>query len=179
MTSQQTEKSVPPGIKSRHHIIALDPGGTTGIAECSWEPYPEKMEEFRYTTDELGPAEHHHTLYERLRLAFYMYPAHHLTVVCEAFEWRQNLQKMKVELISREYIGVVKLVCEQHQIPLVFQSASMAKTFVSDDKLEKMGIMEKPKHPMRHRNDALRHLVRYQVVTLGIRAPLTSTWRTA
>lgn len=126
--------------------------------------------DFNYTVYDMGPMKHHQTLWD--------YIAHFKpdTIICESFEFRQNYGRDKVELISREYIGVVELYCQMTKTRLVMQSASQGKHFIPDAKLNLMGLLVKPPHPNRHKNDALRHLVRYQIVNMGIRSPLMDSW---
>lgn len=160
-------------------ILALDPGGTTGIATANYNYDPPienpNIADFNYMTHEMGPAKHHLALWDFIS---HFNPD---TIVCEAFEFRQNYgregNRNKVELISREYIGVAELYCQMTKTRLLMQSASQGKHFVPDAKLEMTGILVTPPHPNRHKNDALRHLVRHQVVDLGIRAPITDHWR--
>jgi hypothetical protein len=163
------------------NIASFDPGGTTGIATAF---YPGGMEDptlddFNIKTDELGPDEHHSALYNFLSVR--VGGPIPLKVVTESFEFRQNIDpdkaRTKVELISREYIGVIKLVCQQLGFGFHQQSASSGKHFMSNEKLDLCGILVKPQHPNRHRNDALRHLIRYLVVDLHIRRPITDKWR--
>lgn len=164
------------GVVKPFNLIGLDPGGTTGIAHSYYDGQSEPtIENFHYTTTDMD-GQHHKALYEYLAFLGDR-PMVPLTIVCEAFEFRQNLQKAKVELISREYIGVVKLISQQAHIKVVMQTASQGKHFVPDAKLERMGLLVTPAYPNRHKNDALRHVVRYQVARLGIRSPLTDSWR--
>lgn len=159
------------------NLMGLDPGGTTGIAHSYYNGQSTPtIQNFNYSVADMDGL-HHRALFDHVILYAQRTADVPLTVVCESFEWRQNLQKMKVELISREYIGIVKLAAQMHNIKVIFQSASMAKNFMPDAKLELMGILAKPPHPNRHKNDALRHVVRYQVARLGIRSPLTDSWR--
>jgi hypothetical protein len=163
------------------NVVALDPGGTTGIATAYFpggitDP---TIDDFNIKTDELGPEEHHTALFNYLSVR--VGGPLPLTIITEKFEFRQHINKdhakTKVELISREYIGLVKLICAQTGAHLKLQSSSQAKHFVPDKKLDLCGIMERPATPMRHRNDALRHLIRYLVIDLNVRAPITDKWR--
>lgn len=135
-------------------IVALDPGGTTGWA--SWGDDSQLVPGFHHC--HLGPDEHHQTLYEML----HTYSPR--VIVCESFEYRRD-QRDSVVLISREYIGVVKLWCSQNNVPLVMQTAATAKTFVNDTRLQTCGLMQTPKtrYPNMHINDAYRHLIHYMV----------------
>lgn len=136
-----------------HKILAFDPGGTTGMATYDSLPlsgYPHHM------SLQIGGGEHHEELYEALT-------SHRPDViVCESFEYRQfaGVPKAKVELVSRDYIGVIKLYAQQHSITPVFHTASAAKAFVTDDKLKALDVY-KPGNP--HANDAMRHLIFYRV----------------
>lgn len=172
------DRAVPP-----FNVIALDPGGTTGIATAF---YPggkvidtPTIGDFHISTDQLGPAEHHTSLYNYINVR--VGGPLPLTVITEKFEFRQHIDPRKartgLNLISREYIGVVKLICAQTGARLEQQSASQGKHFVTDKKLDLNGIIVRPLHDSRHRNDALRHLIRYLVVGLRIQAPITDMWK--
>lgn len=170
------DRSAPP-----FNIIALDPGGTTGIATAYYPGGIEnpQIQDFNISTDELGPNEHHNALYNYVTLrAGGPLP---LTIITEKFEFRQHIDPKKartgLNLISREYIGIVKLICAQTGVRLEQQSASQGKHFVTDKKLDLNGIIVRPLHNGRHRNDALRHLIRYLVVGLRIQAPITDMWK--
>ena len=157
-------------------IIAFDPGGTTGIAMVDCYQKIDDMTAWNFRTSELGPNEHHYGLWDFL--AFWHERTNHKKyLVTESFEFRQNLDKRKVDLISKEYIGILKLFAKINDMPYTEQSASTAKAFVSDDKLIKLGILEKPIYQSRHRNDALRHLIRFMVINLKIRHPITTAWK--
>lgn len=98
-------------------------------------------------------------------------------IVCESFQFRQfeGFDKSKVELDSMEYIGVVKLYSQLTGVPVTFQTASMAKNFISDDKLRRLGWYDLTKG-MVHARDALRHLLYFLIVTKKIREPFTNQW---
>jgi hypothetical protein len=163
------------------NVIAFDPGGTTGIATAYYPGGMESpsMDDFNIKTDELGPDEHHSSLYNYVALR--VGGPLPLTIITERFDFRQHINpdnaKTKVELISREYIGILKLLGSQHGVRVIQQSASQGKHFVPNNKLDLCGILVTPQHPNRHRNDALRHLIRYLVVDIHIRAPITDKWK--
>jgi hypothetical protein len=107
-----------------------------------------------------------------------------LEVVFEPFHYRQNIVgegegfRGKVELVSAEYIGIIKLACAQLGLTYYDRfTPGEAKRYVTDQKLELLGWLQEPRHPMRHRNDALRQLVKYLIVKRGIQHPLTTVWR--
>jgi hypothetical protein len=160
------------------NYYAIDPGGTSGIAIAQLNPSspPQHITDFDFTTTELGPENHHKSLYDFLVLEHTVSDSP-MVVICESFDFRQNLEKSKVNLISREYIGIIRLFAEQYDVPVIFQTPSSALNFITNEKLEIMGIIRKPLFPCRHQNDSLRHLIRYFVVVLKVRDPLTALWR--
>lgn len=82
----------------------------------------------------------------------------------------------KLVLTSREYIGVAKLVAQQHpSITLYSQSASQAKTFVNDAKLDALGWL-RPTRGMQHARDALRHFCRQSITEYRPGNPILKVW---
>lgn len=87
-----------------------------------------------------------------------------LIIVCESFQFRQGKQRAGIVLDSCEYIGVVKLFYQQRkkslpnsfQLDLRMQTAAQAKTFVTDDKIKKLGLWAPGQ---KHAMDAMRHLL--------------------
>jgi hypothetical protein len=133
-------------------VIALDPGGTTGWAVWTMEANGD----MDWHLGQLGPEDHHELLYALLERE----TIHDFTVVCESFEFRQSRQRDNINLMSREYIGIAKLYEQERKNPVVFQTAAMAKSFVTDQKLKSMHLW----HPgKKHAMDAMRHLVYYLV----------------
>lgn len=139
-------------------FIALDPGGTTG-----WVRYrPNDPQGKQFVCGQMGPLDHHSQLFAHLENS----ATSHYVVICESFEFRQNRQRDNINLMSREYIGVVKLFGQERHLSVVFQTAAMAKGFVSDEKLKVMGLWV-PGH--KHAMDAMRHLIYHLVNTQGQR----------
>lgn len=142
------------------HILALDPGGTTGY---TWLIGPDNLSQAHVEGDN-----HHLALYQLLRRAMacakiFDAPLH---VVCEAFEFRQTERHRDfINYIPREYIGVAKLFCQiNRDVNLFMQTAAMAKGFFSDDKVKKLGLWVPGK---KHAMDATRHYLYHRVFTLG------------
>lgn len=146
--------------------VALDPGGTTGYAVWDGDKFIEH--------GQIGPGEHHDSLFRTLGVTYIAFDGS-LSVVCESFEFRQNRQRDNIELMSREYIGVVKLFQQQHRIPLIMQTAALAKPFVTDEKLKVMGIWDQTKGE-KHARDAYRHLI-YYLVNRQKRYDLIECWK--
>lgn len=172
------------------NVLAFDPGGTTGWAQAILTgPIKDdvKLSDIALSTGEFGPEEHH----EDLHCALFnlqddagYYGLSWPEIVFEPFHYRQNVVgegvgfRGKVELISAEYIGVIKLACAQYNMTYYDRfTPGEAKAYVTDEKLRRLGWLQEPVTPMRHRNDALRQLVKYLIVKKGIQHPITSAWR--
>jgi hypothetical protein len=164
-------------------IVAYDPGGTTGVATAEWEPTTEgeqltSIEQIKFNRYSLGPHEHHTQLWRDLQTGNYT------DIAWESFEFRQHLltddegnpiAKMKVELISREYIGILRLFCEISNTRFHYRTASSAKRFITPDMLKQVGLWI-PGESHKHEMDATRHLTRYMVVVRKIQSPFTDIW---
>lgn len=164
------------------NVLAFDPGGTTGWAMASASTKQDSLDDINLETGELGPKEHHTDLYE-LIYEFGLYDSS-LEIVFEPFHYRQNLAegrfRGKVELVSAEYIGVIKLACAQLGLTYYDRfTPGEAKAWCTDEKLQRLGWFQTPATVMRHRNDALRQLVKYLIVKRGVQHPLTTAWRIA
>jgi hypothetical protein len=168
-----------------YRVIALDPGGSTGWAtysaftmQSSTGPTGMEYYDEKWTCGTLGPEEHHSDLYgllEHMHVRDY-------TVVCESFEFRQNDgNRMGIELISREYIGVAKLFAQERKVPIKMQTAALAKKFVpqkgpeANKKLKAMGLYIPGKAHV-HEMDAYRHLI-YYLVNSKMRYDLIESWK--
>lgn len=134
-------------------IVALDPGQTTGVALTHYDTSADKCTYIR-THELIG--DHYVDLY---RLLCNEQPQ---VVVYEYFVYQNR--KEKVELESREYIGVAKLYAHMTDKSIVGQTASAAKQLWTADKLTKIGLWE-PNRP--HAMDAVRHLLLFLVEKIG------------
>lgn len=149
-------------------IMSLDPGGTTGWAWFNR----------RKAIIECGQlnGQHHWELLRLLDLrdVEYEVPSE---IVYESFQFRQfsGFDKSKIELDSVEYIGVVKLYSQLNEVSIYSQTASVAKHFVSDDKLKRLGWYSRTAGLV-HARDALRHLLYRLIVVHKVREPFTNQW---
>lgn len=137
-------------------IIAFDPGGTTGIAThiVSSDFFGSKYE---LETDELL-FNNHHKLLER-RLDFFRPDV----VVTERFDHRPR--QKHADLISVEYIGVMKLWCQKNSVELVQQQQLKGdKGLWTNNKLKTLGLYRSTKGG--HSNDAIRQMLWFITVTL-------------
>lgn len=135
--------------------VILDPGGTTGYA-ATWVKQGELGP---LQTGQIGPGDHHLELEQFLFNRRMEADREGLLIICERYENRNN---DFAKLISLEYIGVVKYFYQKYpnSTTLVFQGASQAKNWCTNDKLTKWGWLLTPptSKENRHANDALRHL---------------------
>lgn len=138
-------------------IVALDPGGTTGWAMVTYEDGKEPQ----YNCGMFRALEHHKELYDALG----MWQTESYRIVCESFEYR-NASRPGLVLSSVEYIGVMKLFCQERNVPYHFQSASQGKirdkpnAFVKPSNLKRLGLWSPS---MVHAMDAYGHLLYYTI----------------
>ena len=131
------------------HVIALDPGVTTGVA--LYTDWPKKHVHIK--TEQL--------LFDHNELYEWLWDNHPTEIVYESFIYQR---RNKVELYPVEVIGVIKLFAQKNEVPIFVQSASQAKGFITNDKIKKLNLWE----PGRvHGMDALRHLLYHEIVTKG------------
>ena len=83
-------------------------------------------------------------------------------VITESFESRAGIAK--VELVSRNLLGVLELWAAMGDVNITYQSASEGFGFYSDAKLQKMGVWI-PGNV--HANDASRHLLHWATFKAG------------
>ena len=141
-------------------ILSIDPGKTTGLVSIDTERDP-----FTVLGAQVGPANHHIDLWAL------MCEGRYDIIVCESFQHRTveistGVQAPGIELISRNYIGVVELFCSITGTQLTMQTPMNVvgkNNFWSDDKLKQVGGHTKGRP---HRNDATRHLLYFLTMTL-------------
>lgn len=145
------------GLSTRSPILALDPGGTTGV--CA-------LVKDELYVGQLGPDEHHRELFNLVSRGSSLIPTEWYypywdTVIYESFQYRNSLTK--ADLIPVEYIGVIKIGAHVSRTRTQSQTPSMAKKLFDDQKVKALGLWT-PGLP--HANDAVRHMLYYLVVTL-------------
>jgi len=139
-----------------YRVLALDPGGTTGWATYTTEAEGVKpYDRLDFTSGHLGPEKHHQALEVLLGNQRTTY----FTVVCERFQDRVG--EHSINLMAREYIGVVERWCQENETQLVMQTPAYAKGFILDYNLKEAGLWDGPK--WKHANDAKRHLLSYMI----------------
>ena len=138
-------------------IVALDPGGTTGWAYV--DIANDGTLEFHHGM--LVAQNHHKELYD----ALVRWHIGDYQIVCESFEYR-NASRPGLELISVEYIGVMKYFCQDFEVAYHMQSASQGKVrdkpsaFVKPENLKRLGLWS-PNQV--HAMDAYGHLLYYLI----------------
>jgi hypothetical protein len=126
------------------YAIALDPGGTTGVAIVRDPDQP-----WSIVVDQLT-GDHYMELF---RMLYTLEPEY---IICESFE---NRGQSNTLLTSMEYIGVVKLYIQRTGTIGVWQSASTGKAFWTDAALKKYGLYVPG---LKHARDAIRHYAAWQ-----------------
>lgn len=146
-------------------LMSFDPGGTTGWClhqhVGAGEPVPPGP---RWVGGQLtgGEVGHHLELWELLK------KYEPTVIIYEAFNYqirqRQAATMPGVQLISREYIGILQLWARLYKIPIVKQQPSVIGIqWVKDPALKKFGLYNVGEP---HRNDAARHMVYFIVSAL-------------
>lgn len=134
------------------HILALDPGGTTGWAYGL-------ISDGKMGVKSGQEMWNHVDLYDSLT----QFNPH--IIVCERFDYRKLSANQGAELISREYIGVITLWARQKQRQLVMQMPSEGVGgYYKGDQLKKHGVYLRGKP---HANDAMRHLLQWYTFKEG------------
>jgi hypothetical protein len=161
-------------------ILWFDPGGTTG-----WAMYSNEEEgHSSFSSGQIGPGPHHEVLWNLIRDKHFKAGApgewvKDFRLGSESFEFRNNQRDQdrdNIELISREYIGVIRLYASMYQLPhLYFQTAAQGKirerksrnnsgSFVKRRHLEKLGLWSSGSG---HAMDGYGHLL-YHIIHAGL-----------
>lgn len=162
-------------------IIAVDPGGTTGIAWHSVKPpLPEGQTDIRpyAALEQIGPCTDDRQLKEVLdyltavaSLAEPIVGPGLVHLIVEPFQFRHDdRDRDKIDYIAAEVVGALRVwSLDRPFIRFIRQSAGMGKGFWVDDKIKRLGLwvpggskMFQTRTPGKnHAMDALRHLLTY------------------
>lgn len=143
----------------KSYCVAIDPGGTTGIAMIESADRP-----WDIGVRHLGPDPHHLELFTLLKVWNPEY------IVCESF---QNRGSDPAELTSCEYIGIVRLyqqrmfgTAAQNHPVVVWQASALVvgTAFWGKDRLRAYNLYV-PGY--KHGRDAIRHYAYWRTFTLG------------
>ena len=141
----------------RFVLMAFDPGGTTGVAILNATGLESGIPTPMF--EHLGPHTHRLELWDMMNE---VKPTH---VIYESFEFR-NKARDNLELISRDYIGIIGLWYDLNPTCLYKQSAAQAKGFIKDSgpnanvPLKRLGWYVPGK---KHAMDAARHMAYFLV----------------
>jgi hypothetical protein len=89
---------------------------------------------------------------------------HDMHVIIERFDNR--IRHVATELVSLEYIGVIKGWCVDAGVQFTMQTPAQAvgeKAFFSNDKLAACGVLSRPLKEYKDANDAMRHLLTWNM----------------
>jgi hypothetical protein len=137
-------------IKNRPtRLIAIDPGDTTGVSfwrsgqMVSATTMRRDLLLFKRVIEHFAP--------DVIAMESYRIYAH------------KTNQHTHSDVPTLRLIGAIELIAEMQQplIPIVFQSASQAKGFVTDQKLEAWGLYDGIN---KHARDSIRHAVYYMIM---------------
>jgi len=139
-------------------VLAVDPGGTTGLALYDERP------SYHPTDPGLLPAEFYSWQeddYEGVarRILSNAKPGRLDALVCEGFHIRGNTHKLDAGAFNQttDLIGACRYAAFLADIPFIRQTPAQAKGFATDDKLRKLGWWSTGSAG--HDNDAARHLL--------------------
>lgn len=153
-------------------IIAVDPGGTTGIARwCNPKLLPDVPE---WTRFEIGPCNEDGKLrhvvnsLSNCTLGAQPFSAGECSIhlLVEPFQFRKDdSHRDKIDYIAGEVIGAIRMwAYERSHVCLHRQGASYGvEGFWSDEKVKKIGLWKRGE---RHAMDATKHILMYRTFKL-------------
>ena len=135
-------------------ILAVDPGGTTGVALHGGLPVSTYF--FEVPGGHLGFVDWFHTRTDTSGA----YADHHLDIVCESFIPRPGALTHQPD--ASYIIGYLKMWAHRKGMSFKLQSPAQAKSFSTNAKLKAAGLYPVGKG---HAQDAARHLLVHLVST--------------
>ncbi len=132
-------------------VIAVDPGGTTGLS--FWSP-PGLL-----TVPDLSSEPRQREFWPQMVEDITGWCRHipHVVIVCETFKITNATVKLSQQTDALEIIGALKFVAHLYNPgPVVMQTPADAKRFSSDARLKAAGFWRPGEG---HANDASRHLL--------------------
>jgi len=128
-------------------VLALDPGGTTGLAQAWWH----EGGTLDFVSWELETLEALAVLEQFVRAP----RGEPRAVVCESWVPRPGVRSFQPAAL--ESIGAARYLCWRYNVPFTLQSPAEAKRFATNDKLKVLGWRNPTKGG--HADDAARHLL--------------------
>lgn len=134
-------------------LVAVDPGGTTGVAMYRSGGLPRY--EHNFTSGQVeGRAEFMDTFDEMVEMGV------PLIVVCESYTITGATAQKSQQYDALYLIGALEHVCRKLGFPFELQTPAQAKSFSTDEKLQAIGWYAPGQG---HANDAARHALRFAV----------------
>jgi hypothetical protein len=159
-------------------IIALDPGGTTGVA--FWVPSVMNKGNDRgevWGREQIGSPETpcsqdvvlEQLMYRLTGIGRFAEPytgTGEVHLVVESFDFRKDeAYRDKIDYTAGEVIGAIRYWClNRPHVKFIRAGAGLGKGFWDDDKIKKLGLWVPGQ---RHAMDATRHLLRYRAFALN------------
>jgi hypothetical protein len=156
------------------HILAVDPGGDTGIATFDYRTGEWRTREMPYDPIALHSFFFHWMAFRK---------ESNITIICESFNYRPvgkydfggSRAIPKVDLTPVRVIGILDLATRQQQRDIHWQQPSCVNgddgkksdnpdVFWTDEKVKKLGLY---KAASVHAMDAVKHILYYRAFTLG------------
>lgn len=129
-------------------LLALDPGETTGTAVFDVLDISVGV-----TGDQIKTWPIESAVENLANLLYRVSPRIVVMESYQVYEWKTDTHSWS-NIPTLQVIGCIQTLCIQREIPFRFQTAQIAKTFVTDEKLEAWGMWHKG---LRHGRDATRH----------------------
>jgi hypothetical protein len=134
------------------NVVAVDPGGTTGLAQAAF--YPDgRIVEDSFRSWERDP-------FRAMREVEGMLEGRVLdAVVCERYTITPQTLKKSAQYDALYQVGILGYLARRYGVKVTLQQPSQAKRLATNDKLERIG-WRRPS-PGGHQDDASRHLLTY------------------
>jgi len=133
---------------TRHFILALDPGKTTGFCRGEWNGDKGILV--------LSPGEQQFTA-ETMMGFLHDNWQKNFTLIYEGFSYR-NAARPGLDLTPVELIGVIKLFCQSEKVTHYEQTPAVGKGYWTDEQLKRFQVYVAG---LRHGRDAMRHLLHW------------------
>lgn len=157
---RHTLESLVPSPRRLLRVLALDPGETVGVAVFDG-PNCVMLAQAPVLANEAGELQAGPLINELRRIICKWDPK---VIVCEeyrVYRWKAK-QHVQSDLFTPRLIGGIEYVCDELKKPLIKQTAHIAKTFVTDDKLKVWGLYT-PSAGKKHARDAIRHAIYFLI----------------
>ena len=147
------------------HVLAVDPGGTTGWAMSAQAGLAEPMLVVHGEADFLTFLDVLDSLFARSADE-----GRPTEIVAERYVITPRTAKLSQQTTALEVIGVLKYFANRYDVLMTLQTPADAKRFATNDRLAAREWLQRPLAANDHANDAIRHLMTHLVKTKRMRA---------